>query len=386
MTTPNTQLHAFLISLNQEADAATEALEALRRASHNLWDGILATHPEWCRFCVFEALLQQASEGLYEDPTRSRALVELVLRRSADLFVPAGAEFFKPLLEGLARKVYASVLLTAEDYGRAHENIEKSLQAFDAQPALQVERAAALLVWAQVQHAREATAEALTAIGQAADVFEAHYEFRRHEMALEICGGILMSQKEYALAKEVYESAYATAERLEDPVALHRLDNNLGLCAVYLHQLEEARYRLTKAYLGFNDLKLYAALRDTIVNLARETRERGNPEDAIETLYNVYAEFLDRKMPNAAAEVLVELGDTMTQLPGGAADARVTCRRLAETMAAYKDVPPAIRNAANYLRRETERSTSLDTLRRAFENVRRFLQDPSSPTTAFAAQ
>ena len=130
---------------------------------------------------------------------------------------------------------------------------------------------------------------------------------------------------------------------------------------------------------------MHEAIQHTIYNLACDARDRGDLEEAVETLHNVFADFLDRKMPNAAAEVLVEIADTMTTLQGDSVYAR-TCHQLAETMLARTMLPENLREAARYLSRVTAEPSSVDVLHEAFRVVRDFLRKlTESPTTAFSA-
>jgi len=386
MPTLTQELHSFLSTLNDEADVATAALRELLGHPHAKWKDVLEAHPEWCRFGTFEALLSEANAELYRDPRVAQTIIELVLSYAGTLKVDEGAELLKPLLTGLALKEYANARYTQEDYDGALETIEKALQTFADQPALEVERAAALLVYAQVLHKKQRTTDELNAIRDAAKIFEDHYHYRRQEMALEICGEILMEQKEFLAAQEVYQAAYAVAERLiDDPIAMLRLDNNLGLCALYLHDLEEARYRLTKAFTGFEQRRLYGAMHPTLFNLAREARARGEWEEALETMHDVYAQCLDRNMPRAAAQVLVELADVVTELTQKTVYAGTTCRRLAEMMIADDRLPSNIRDAVEYLRNETGKPLSVPVMREVFDKVRKFLLEfAGSPTVAFA--
>jgi tetratricopeptide (TPR) repeat protein len=379
------ELQTFLCTLNQEADTATAAFAALRRHPLASWSQVLSEHSEWWRFGTFEALLDEAGAELNNDAHRALTIVELVLPYLKTLRTVEGAELFKPLLRGIAFKQHAAALYRLEEWDKAFVSVQESLREFDDEPALAVERAAALLTYAQIQHERKKTPEALKAIREAAGIFESHFQFRRYEIALEVCGQILMDQNEYALAQEVYESARVTAERIDDPDALLRLDNNLGLCAVYLGQLDEARFRLTKALVGLQERGMADAVSRTVLNLAREAVHRNQLDDALETLHSVYASFLDRHMAGAAAQVLVELGDAVTGFTDDPAYARTTCHRLAGALASDEGAPRNLRAAVEYLRLKMETEPSIPALRGAFDVVRTFLkQFAGNSTTAFA--
>jgi len=384
MQSQTLQLNAYLAALNDEADVALVALDALRAQPVAAWSEVLSQHPEWCRFGPLDALLAEAHGELDNDAHRSLAIVAIVLTYAATFTAAPQAEFLRPLLVGTALKERASALYMLEEYDHALPSSEEALATLADLPEFAVDRAAVLLVYAQIQHERDETARALEAVREAADTFESHAQPARYMMALEVCGQILMDQHEYASANDVYATAYVVAERMEDAYALVRLDNNLGLCAVYLHALDEARYRLARAFSGLEERGMYEAMQRTILNLAREARASNNLDDALDTLHAVYADFLHRGKLRAAAQVLVEVGDTVTELTGDVAFARKVCRQLAETMGVY-DAPRNVRAAAEYLRATTEGSSSVTVLRAAFAHVRSFLQQfAGSPTTAFA--
>jgi len=203
--------------------------------------------------------------------------------------------------------------------------------------------------------------------------------------ALEMCAFILVDQEEFVVAQEVYATAYDVAERLNDTKAMIRLENNRGLCAVYLGAHEDATHYLTRALLGFERENMHGALQQTVWNLARAAREKKHLDDALRAFYGVYAEFVHRGMIRSAAQVLVELGDIIVEMTEDPAYARDMCRRAAQTMGEY-DVIGNVRDAVDYLRGETASATSRDGFRAAFAHVRVFLQLLIvSPTLAFVS-
>src|SRR4051812_7717091 len=100
MSSAKEQLPAFLHILNQEADVAAAAIPVLLERPLEEWDAKLEEHPEWRRFGTFDALLDEARAELYKQPSRSQAIVEVVLRHRRALHFSEGAELLAPLLDG----------------------------------------------------------------------------------------------------------------------------------------------------------------------------------------------------------------------------------------------------------------------------------------------
>lgn len=387
------ELNDFLTLLNAEADVGARALPVFLGQPIASWPQVLADHPEWCRFGAFEALLDEAKAELDNDAHRSLAISSFVLSYIDRLSLEPSGDLLRRLLHGTALKEQANGLYETERFDEALTAVNRALDIFATTPALIVDRAAALLTFAQITHARHDTATALKAVQEAAATFDAHAEQRRYLTALEVCGQILMDQKEYAVAFDVYRTARTVAERLEDYFAVARLENNLGICSVYLDQLDEATHLLTRAFVFFEEAKMASALHRTIWSIARTKREKNQLDDALEALHRVYAEFLHRGLLRSAAKVLVELGDVVADMTGDVAYAHEMCRRLAETMGEL-DVPADVRAAVehrnlraavDYLRRTTQEPASVATVRAAFAHVRQFLELlTGSPSAAFA--
>jgi tetratricopeptide (TPR) repeat protein len=387
------ELNAFLALLNEEADIGARALPTLLTQPITSWPQLLEEHPQWRRFGTFDALLSEAHAEIDNDAHRALAITSFVLPYAEHLPDQPGSDLLAPLLLGTACKEHANALYELEHYPEALAAVRRALDIFASSPALIVDRASALLTFAQVSHALHDTAVALEAVRDAAGIFDAHAEQRRYLTALEVCGQILMDQRDYDVAYDVYRTARTVAERLEDAFAIARLENNLGVCAVYLDEIDEATRLLTRAFVYFESAKMSSALQRTIWSIARMKREKEELDEALEALHGVYAEFLHRGLLRSAAKVLVELGDVVAEMTGDVGYAHEMCRRLAETMGEH-DVPSDVRAALEYrnlraavefLRQTTQDAPSVATLRAAFARVRQFLELlTGSPSTAFA--
>ncbi len=390
MQSRTVELNEFLTLLNAEADIGTKALPVFLGRSIDAWSRVLQEHPEWCRFGTFEALLDEARAELDNDPSRSLKISSFVLEHAGRVRLEPSGELLRRLLHGTALKEQANALYETERHEEALEAIGKALDTFAGTPAFIVDRATALLVFAQISHAMGRTAAALEAVREAAAIFDGHAEQRRYLTALEVCGQILMDRHEYDVAYDVYQTALTVVSRLEDEFGVARLENNLGVVCVYLDKTDDAIPLLTRALLFFEKANSSTALYRTIWSIARAKREKNELDEALEALHSVYAEFLHRGLLRSAARVLVELGDVVAELTGNIAYAQEMCRRLAETMGEY-DVPSdaraamehrSLRAAVDYLQRSTLDSVSIATARAALAHVRLFLM--GSPSTAFA--
>jgi tetratricopeptide (TPR) repeat protein len=377
-------LHEFLETLNEEADLATVAVTALRERPISEWSEIFAVHPEWVSFGPLNALLELAHRELDNDGRPAREIATFVLDCSARLSVEPGADFLRPLLIGTAWKELANALYELQVYDDAMTAIGRSLETFQDEPALEQDRAAALLTYAQIAHKQHNTAAALKAVDDASSTFLALRKNHHYLLALEVCGQILFDQKEYALTLDVFQTARTVAERLDDAYSVARNELNLGQTSVLLGALEDATHYLAKSLTFFEEKKLKGAVHRAVWGIARVARERGEFDAALDAFHQLYGEFLHRGRHRAAAAVLVELGDTVMELTGEPTYARATCQQLALTMGKY-DAPTNVRDAVQYLQRQAADTNSLAILRAAFAHVRNFLDSLiGSPKTAFA--
>jgi tetratricopeptide (TPR) repeat protein len=377
-------LHEFLATLNEEADLATVAVTALRDRPIPEWPEVFSAHPEWISFGPLNALLELAHRELDKRGQRAREIAEFVLAASERLSVAVGAEVLRPLLIGTAWKEHANALYEVHGYDGAMTSVCRALEIFQREPALAADRAAALLTYAQIAHEQKETVAALEAVEEASAIFLAHRKTTQYLLALEVCGGILFDQKEYALTREVLETARTVAERLDDPYSVARNELNLGQTLIFLDAFDDATHYLARAITYFEEQKLEGSIHRAIWGIARIAREREELDQALETFQQVYGEFLHRGRHRAAAAVLVELGDTVLAITGNPAYARSTCQQLAQTMGKY-DAPANVRDAVQYLQRQVAETESVPILRAAFAHVRTFLDSlMGSPSTAFA--
>jgi tetratricopeptide (TPR) repeat protein len=366
------ELNDFLVTLNEEADVSAAATRTLLRSPVTSWRELLNKQPSWCCYGTLDALLQHGHSSLDSDPQHSLAVASFVLSCCNQIPIAAGAEILLPLLKGTALKEQANANYVLQDFASADTAIRSALKVFETGAAFVIDYATALLAFAQISHERGDTVGALRALQDASGIFAEHAQPRRYLMTLEICGQILMDQREYAIVRRVYETAHSIAEHINDSQALARLNQARGACALYLGELDEATHYLTRAFLGFEHEKMHTAAQRAIWGIARVARERNELADALQTLHGVYAEFLNRGMLVVAAAVLIELGDVVTDMTGDVFYAREMSRQLAETMGAF-DVPRNVRAAIDYLHCTTERSPSVTAARAALGHVREFL-------------
>lgn len=377
------ELNGFFVALNDEAETGAVAIKLLVSVPVAEWRALLLQDPSLCRYGTFDALLQHARSIIYDDPRRALAIVEFVLPYAHDVQVAPGAELLRPLLLGTAFKELANTRYALGEATTALAAAERALEVFTTHPALVVDHAVALLTHAQVTHELGHTTAALHSVNQAARIFGEHSLPKRYLTALEICGQILVDQREFSTAQDVYQTARILADQLDDPRTTLRLDLARGACAVYLGDLDNATTHLTRAFIGFQRENMHTPLQRAIWGMARVAHDQGKLQDALEALHGVYGEFLHRGMLLTAAEVLVEVGDLVAEMTGDVGYARETARRVAASMGSY-DVPRNVREAVEYLNRATHASPSSAGVRTAFAEVRHFFEQLAhSPATPF---
>jgi tetratricopeptide (TPR) repeat protein len=379
------ELRQFLATLNDEAAAARAGMDALLNTNRSEWPALMAANASWSCYGLLDALLQHAHSLLDSDPLCSYDIVSFVQLYVSRISVGRGANLLVPLLLGTAFKEEANACYATENYPLGLTAIERALHVFENRIEFAVDYGSALLVYAQIKHALDDTADALCALEEAASIFSAHAQHSRYLMTLEVCGQILFDQREYLVAKDIFASAFDVAERSDDQLALVRLNQARGACALHLGDLDSATHFLTRAFIGFRREGMHTAVQRAIVGIARVARERHELAHALEAMHGVYGEFLHRGMPAAAAEILIEVGDIVTEITDDVAYAREMTVRLAESMGAY-DVPGSVRDAVQYLNDRTHASTSVACSRQAFAHVREFFtQFSSAPSVVFVA-
>lgn len=381
MQAPGIMLRDYVLALNREADIATAALDALGARPVPAWDGVLRQHPEWNIPATFDALLVWANQELDSDLSLARAIVTFVRDHVADV---SAEGFRRALLVGSMWKELANVHYVAREFTDARDAAQHALRTLGEEPVLIVDHAVALLVFAQISHELGQTVEALDAIDHAAEVFRAHAEPRRELQALQIAGQILMDQREYALAHEIYLIALGTAEREGGDRDVARAEENLGVCLMRLGHLDDACLLLTKALDHFEATGMTGEVHRAVWALADIARERNELVEALQALHGVYAGFLHRGMFRLATCVLVEVGDTVLAINGDSVYARELVARLLTTLGSV-DAPENVRDAVAYLARELAHVQAREQMRSVFDYVRTFLdQLLGSPSMAFA--
>ncbi len=371
----------YFALLNDEAREGHAAAAALDEAGVADRYTLLARHPEWHRLGTLNALLLRAREALDVDASVAFELTTFVLAHLAGVRVPAAPAFLRPQLEGTAWKEHGNALFML---GRRDDALDAALRAaelFASSLVLQVDRGSALVLAALVLRADRRFADAEAALAESISIFAEHNEARRYVAAIQTQAMIALDQEDVPRARDRYLRAYEEADRLDDVRERTRILNNLGHCALRLHDLETATDHLSRALSEFTRLRMDGEVQRAVWGIASVERERGNLDAALVALCGAYPRLLDRGLIPDATAVLVDIHDVVVELTSDVAYAHSLCAKLAVTLGRY-DVPANVREAVAYLQATVAGTTSLAVVRQAIGWVRRFLHEVLASSSA----
>lgn len=374
----------FLGLLNEEALAGGRAADALFDAGAGSREELLRANPSWLRVGTLRALLAYARQEFDRDPSLARELTEFVLQHVQEVAPPSEDTAFLVLqLHGTAWKEHGNALFMLSRLEEALSAANRSVEIFSTDPFHIVYRASARVLVALVMHAQHRNGEAILVLDEAIAVYAEHSEPRGYIAAIQVRAMIALDDSRYAQARDDYRAARSEAERIGDEREQIRIDHNLALCALRLGELEVARDYMTTSFLGFAKHRMDGELQRAIWLTAAIEKERGDLDVALELLHSVYGRFLERGMVTEAAQVLIQLGDVITEMTGRLDDAKEMCARLAVTLGRY-DVPANVRVAVAHLKETSAAAASVAALRAALREVNAFLSEfLVSPSAVF---
>jgi tetratricopeptide (TPR) repeat protein len=374
----------YLGLLNDEALVGARAAAALFKAGVASRDDLLRANPSWLRVGTMRALLAYARHEFDNDPPLAHELTSFVLAHLDAVRAPSEeTEFLLQQLRGIAYKEHGNALFMLTRLDDALRAAKKSVEIFSADPFHVVYRASAVVLVALITHALQRNEEAIGILEEAIPVFAEHSDAYGYIAAVQVRAMIALDEDEYAAASDLYAAARREAERIGDHREQIRIDHNLGLCALRLNELDDAREYMTRALLGFSSRRMDSELQRAIWLTAAIEKERQNLDVAMEILHDVYGRFLELGMVTEAARVLVELSDVITRLTGNVEPAQAMCASLAVTLGRY-DVPAAVRAAIAHLGEQSAAARSVPALRALLHQVGSFLSAfLISPSAAF---
>jgi tetratricopeptide (TPR) repeat protein len=360
-------------------------LHALRELPVSRWSEHVMQRPGWITYGAFRALLGFARKELDRHPPSALAITTFVTDHIDAVSAPPDTVALLPFLRGLSWKEHANALFMNERYEEAEQAAERAGTIFGSEPALIVDMASATLLRAMSLHELGETVVALKLVLSCVHVFGAHAQPRKFLVALQVCAGFLFDLKEYVAARDTYRVALRIAEKqLHDRREIARTLNNIGQCSVFIGDLEEAEEALQGAFHLFHEEQMDTEMLRAVVGLARVARKQKKFKRALKALHSAYVDLLDRGLQVAAACVLVELVDVVTELTGNLTYARNEGARLAARFGDY-DVPGNVRQVMDFVNRGTRTSRSVQRARAVFAHARTFLRELlARPSTAFA--
>lgn len=360
MSIPNI-LH-FMTLLDDECERGEVAAAALLAAAPAARPSVLAEHPEWLCVGTFDVLLAAVPDELDRSALRAEELVTFVLAHLALLTAPPADDLLLDLVRGMAWKHRASVHYRQRQFQQALDAARAAVEIFTRRPGLVVDRAAALLVQAQVWHELGQTSAALQLLDDVEETFTAHGDALHWVQVLEQRGICLYdlgdeNPRQYVAAQTVFLEAEAEARRIGAERELARIANNLGHCAVAIAQYSDAQRYFGRAFTAFHALRMEGEVQRTVWGIAEVAVARGQITEALDMLHVVYGEFLQRGMIATAALVLLDIGTIIADVTGDVTYAKNECARLEKSLGTY-DLPTHVRAALRYL---VEQAAAADT-------------------------
>ncbi|HMJ83134.1 MAG TPA: hypothetical protein VK504_08215 [Vicinamibacterales bacterium] len=378
-----TTLAEYCAFLNEQGRSGVPAQEIV---ASGLGDrrALIAAHPEWRTLGLVDGLLAAAQLELDRDALSALELTELAIEISDDVRVPLPYQFLVTRTRGNAWKEHANALFRLTRLDDALHAVERALGILAMEPVLAVERANATLVLALVRRGQGDLDTAGRLVRESLEIFGTHVQPRGYLNAVQTEALISFDRGDVLTARDIYRAALELAERIDDERECARMLNNLGYCALLLHEFEAAANYLHRAFLGFTRNQMAGELLRAVRNAALLAKENGHLEEALSLLHGTYARFLDRGMVTEAAVVNLEIGDVVMELTGDSDYAQELCRTLEVTLGRY-DVPRNVRSAINYLAMAAPQAGSTRRLREIIAEVVKFLwQAVASPSAEFS--
>ncbi|HYR27830.1 MAG TPA: tetratricopeptide repeat protein, partial [Thermoanaerobaculia bacterium] len=207
----------------------------------------------------------------------------------------------------------------------------------------------------------------------------------KYIVALQVCGWILFGLGDYSEARDSYRVALRIADEQNDAREYAKALNNVGQCNICLGNYDVGERQLREAARRMYRERMESEMLRTVAALANAASRQGRFEEALDAFHSVYADFLENSMFVPAAQVLVEIAFVVTEISNDVTYAREQCAHLAANLGNY-DLPGNVRDAVNYVQRQTSAPESVAQVRTALLYVRAFLTTPrSSPSLAFVA-
>jgi tetratricopeptide (TPR) repeat protein len=354
-----------------------ETLTALCELPDAAFKERAATMPELRSIDVASTLVERAHVLVTIEPGQAVLLAHLATRVIALVSVEDVDVDSVFTVEADAWGEYTVALREVGDLHQAIGASDTALRFYRVCPRLRAEQGHVLLNRAYVFFALGEVENAFESVVDAEALFDALGDEKGRLFASVCRGNLLLKNKEYDAAKEVYEAAASIAVTLNDTRTLAHIVNSAGICAHETNDFDGAHQCLSTALQMMDD---FGWTSDTIKvrrRLAKVLISRGRVNEAISELYTCHNLYLAGFQPLMAAEVATEIADALLMTRRVDAVALLCEQALVtfEKAGLHREAQKAL----DYLRRTAlERHVTADDVSRVRYFIERLQQYPDS--------
>jgi len=344
------ELRAYIQWLSEGRSEAAVHVSEMLVLDAGAWDAWFRDHTS---AAVLTELLDVAHSDLGRNPERALALTEFAVRHAAAVPIPPFALLAGVLLRGNAWKERGNALFQTDDVRTALCAFLRAAEIFSAEPALELELAAARRGEALARHKLGETDRAAEILDQTLNVFRAVRD--RHGIVLTrfYQGVVQFELHQYDRAASIFQEALADAAEIGDKEMVTRLHNNLGHCAELLQDSGAAIAHLTRALRLFEELGMTSERPRAVLGLAHLLANQGALDEAVVQMQHVQHDFVASGRLLQAAATALDIVE-VTTLAGDDRRACDIASRLVETFACVGLSSEAMR-ALSFVRNEGRR-------------------------------
>jgi tetratricopeptide (TPR) repeat protein len=360
-----------------DAVAAKEIAARLLNMVPRDWRAYVAAHREEMTTAVIDLILE-AAEAI-DLPIRMHELTSLATEVVAHLDDAQDHRVSIARTSARAWRHHASALEGLTRYDDALAACSMAEQCASKVAALCEDRAAIAYTRAIIHVRLKQFESALPQIRYAAGIYRDLGDQQRFVKTRTVEGGLLYESGQNDEALEVWTSLIADARELNEKDTLAFLHLNIGTELRGRGDFDRAVWHLRSALRMFVKLKMTAQVPRARLSLARIKLLQADYGRALPELWKVYQEFANLGMHLAAANRLVEIGETLLRLHR-VEDAYEVCTQLLE-MASETRLPAGAFDAVKFLRQCADLG---DLQLTDLQHVGLFLSDlPQNPLSAF---
>jgi tetratricopeptide (TPR) repeat protein len=340
------------------------------------WRQLMRSDSHYRGFGTLRYLLGEARRKFETEPSIAREITSAVLGFVDEAKGPSPLHEIG--LRGLAWKEHANALEYTGDLKVALKAAQKAIAIYGEAPTLQFDQTKARLVMCNIYRDLGKTERALTIARECAVIFRDYADNAYRTMARMSEGVILLAQKRFVEALEIFTQVAEGAERENDKETLARALNNTAECARGLEDHVAARDLYVRAIRHFEELGLATEATRGRWGFALSLAAEGKTRTAFSELFKVRAVYLHLGANVSAATSgldMVRIGFDAGE------DVRGVCSELVTTLTEAGLTQNAI-EALAYLREQAKvfalTPKKIDAVRTYFDELHR------KPTLLFA--